>query len=76
MAPAPNRCPADPEEVAEGYIMRTLADADAAAFEEHLLVCGRCMAAVDATDGYVRAMRDAARELRATPRQPKSQGPR
>lgn len=56
--------------------MRTLADADAAAFEEHLLVCGRCMAAVDATDGYVRAMRDAARELRATPRQPKSQGPR
>ena len=64
MAPAPNRCPADAEEVAEAYLMGTLADDDAAAFEEHLLVCGGCMAVVEATVNYVRAMRSAARELR------------
>ena len=45
--------------------MGTLADDDAAAFEEHLLVCGRCMASVEAAEEYVRAMRGAARELRA-----------
>lgn len=74
MAPAPNRCPADPEEVAEAYIMGTLADADAVAFDEHLLVCGPCIAAVEAAD--VRAMRDAARELHATPSKRNPQGAR
>ena len=64
VAPAPNRCPADAEEIAESYIMGTLPDDDAAAFEEHLLVCGRCMAAVEAAEEYVRAMSGAARELR------------
>ena len=57
-------CPAKPEEVAEGYVMDTLNAADAAAFDEHLLVCDACLAIVEATDEYVRAMREAAERLR------------
>jgi hypothetical protein len=57
-------CPAKPEEVAEAYVMETLDAADAAVFDEHLLVCARCLAIVEATDEYVRAMRAAAERLR------------
>lgn len=65
MAPAPNRCPADAEETAEVYVMGSLPEAEAAVFEEHLLVCGRCLAMAEATEEYVCAMRSAARELRS-----------
>jgi hypothetical protein len=34
-------CPSKPEEVAEAYVMETLDAANAAAFDEHLLVCDR-----------------------------------
>jgi anti-sigma factor RsiW len=44
--------------------MGTLPDADTVAFEEHLLICAACRAAVEAADVYVRAMREAASELR------------
>jgi hypothetical protein len=37
--------------------MYTLDAADAAAFEEHLLVCSECRETVEATQAYVRAMR-------------------
>jgi hypothetical protein len=47
--------------------MGTLAEADAAGFEEHLVVCARCLAVVEATDVFVRAIRSAARELRWRP---------
>jgi hypothetical protein len=56
-------CPANPEEVAEAYVMETLDTADAASFEEHCLACARCLAIVEATDEYVRAMREAAERL-------------
>ena len=56
-------CPAKPEEVAEAYVMETLDAADAAVFDEHLLVCEACLAIVEATDEYVRAMREAAEQL-------------
>ena len=58
------RCPVDPGEVAEAYCMDTLDAADAAAFDEHLLVCDACWGIVEATEAYVRAMREAAQRLR------------
>jgi hypothetical protein len=58
------RCPANPAEVAEAYCMDTLDAADAAAFDGHLLVCDGCWGIVEATDEYVRAMREAAQRLR------------
>ena len=61
-----DRCPAQLSVIAEAYVMNTLARADAAVFEEHLLVCGRCRAAVEDAEHYVRAMKIAAQRLRAT----------
>jgi hypothetical protein len=56
-------CPADPEEVAEAYVMARLPDADAAAFEELCLTCAACRTAVEEAAMLVRAMREAARML-------------
>ncbi len=56
--------------------MGTLPEADAAAFEEHLLVCARCMAAVAEAQEYVLAMESAARKLRASARKPKARAAR
>ncbi len=64
MALDPAHCPADPEEVAEAYAMDSLPEADAEAFNEHLLICSRCRDAVERADEYVRAMRAAARQVR------------
>jgi anti-sigma factor RsiW len=59
-----DHCPADPGESAEAYVRGTLPDTDAAAFEEHLLGCAHCRAAVEQADIFVRAMRAAASKLR------------
>ena len=61
-----DRCPAQFNAVAEAYVMNTLGRADAAVFEEHLLVCSRCRAAIEDAEHYVRAMKIAAQRLRAT----------
>ena len=61
------RCPADPYEVAVAYCMNTLDAADAAAFDQHLLVCNECWGIVEATEEYVLAMRAAAERLRVEP---------
>jgi len=45
--------------------MGTLNGAKAAAFEEHYSMCSRCLAVVETTERYVRAMQVAARRLRA-----------
>jgi len=58
------RCPADPDEVAEAYCMDTLDAAESAAFDEHLLVCDECWEIVEATEEYVRPMREAAQRLK------------
>ena len=63
---APNSsCPTDSEDVAEDNVMDTLDAADLQVFEEHLLICEQCRAAVEAADTFVRAMRGAAKVLRA-----------
>jgi anti-sigma factor RsiW len=54
----------DVEKAAEAYAMGKIADADAAVFEEHLLTCAECRAAVEQADDYVRAIRAAAVEIR------------
>jgi hypothetical protein len=37
-----SHCPANPEEVAEGYVMGTLTAEEAGAFEDHYVGCNRC----------------------------------
>jgi anti-sigma factor RsiW len=59
-------CPVDVEEAAEAYSIGTLQPADAAAFEEHFLICPRCACAVEDADKYVRAIKTAARRLRSS----------
>ena len=60
----PAQCPPERDEVAEAYVVETLAEGDAVAFDEHLLLCARCRDAVEAADLYVRAMREAAAHIR------------
>jgi predicted anti-sigma-YlaC factor YlaD len=59
------RCPAYPAEVAEAYLIGALHRIEERAFEEHLRMCAQCMAAVENTGEYIRAMRVAA--LRVVP---------
>jgi hypothetical protein len=47
--------------------MDTMNAADAATFEEHLLVCGECWATVEVVAEYVRAIRTAAERMRTEP---------
>ncbi len=61
VVPAP--CRPDAADVAERYVMGTLPEANAAVFEEHLLLCDACRAAVEQADVYVRAMRGTGREI-------------
>jgi hypothetical protein len=60
----PDQCPSDSSEVAQAYVMGTLSDGDAAAFEVHLLICAGWRAAVGTADMDVRAMQDAVRGVR------------
>ena len=57
-------CPPDPQETAEDYALGLLTPADEVAFEEHLLVCANCRAAVEFADVYTRSMTSAAHQLR------------
>jgi predicted anti-sigma-YlaC factor YlaD len=59
-----DRCPAQFNVIAEAYVMNTLARVDAAVYEEHLLTCDRCRAAVEDAEHYVRTMKIAAQRLR------------
>jgi anti-sigma factor RsiW len=53
----------NPDEI-EKYSMGTLSEAEAAPFDEHLLVCEKCRTLVEASDAYVAAMRAAAKRTR------------
>ena len=61
-----DQCPNELTEIAEAYVMNTLARVEAAVFGQHLLTCSRCMGAVEDADRYVRAMKAAVRRLRPT----------
>jgi hypothetical protein len=53
----------DAEEI-ESYSLQTTPESDAARVEEHLLICTDCQKRVESSDIFVRAMHDAAHELR------------
>ena len=58
------QCPVEVEQVAESYCMGTLPTREATAFEDHYVTCNHCATVVKGTDSYIRAIRDAARNLR------------
>jgi len=65
MAPDRNRH-IDAEEI-EQYTMGDVPEEECARVEEHLLICEACRERATASDIYVHAMRDAARQLRSEP---------
>ena len=62
-----NKCPPDPEAVAEAYLMGTLSSEQATAFEDHFVACNACATVLQKTAEYVDAMRAAARKQRSEP---------
>jgi anti-sigma factor RsiW len=59
-----DHCPADRDEVAEQYVMRSLSPDDFAAFAAHLIACPVCAHAAEDAAAYVKAVRNAARVMR------------
>jgi hypothetical protein len=55
------------EEALERYAMGSLADTELPSFEEHLLVCSLCQDRLAETESFIRAMREAARNVQAAP---------
>jgi anti-sigma factor RsiW len=53
----PIECPTDLEKVAEAYVMGTLPEEQAVAFENHYAACDSCATALYKTANYVDAMR-------------------
>jgi hypothetical protein len=60
-----NACPANPEEVAEKYIMGTLSKEQETTFEDHYVACNRCATLLGRTAEYVETMRAAAHKVRS-----------
>jgi anti-sigma factor RsiW len=58
-----DECPADREETAEAYVMGTLTEKQAVAFEDHYAVCEACAAVLQRTAEYVDAMHVAAADF-------------
>jgi hypothetical protein len=66
---AHDQCPPVVGDLAEAYCMGSLSPSEAAAFEDHYLLCNHCAAVLQDTDRFVRAMREAAcQERSAAPR--------
>jgi hypothetical protein len=61
----PNECPANPEAVAESYIMGTLRKEQVIAFEDHYAACEARATLLYKTADYVDAMRAGAKKLRS-----------
>ena len=52
-----SECPVDLEKVADAYLMKTLPEEQAIAFESHYAACDICATALYKTADYVDAMR-------------------
>ena len=61
------QCPAAPDEIAEAYIMGTLPNEQAVAFEDHYVVCNSCATVLENASAYVDAIRTAGKILRPEP---------
>ena len=64
MEPSGGTCPVDIEEVAEAYVLGQLSSEESLAFELHVLTCLSCAQTLEDTRAYIRAMTNAARDLR------------
>jgi hypothetical protein len=59
-----DRCPVDPDAVAEEYLLGTLPKTQRVAFEEHYIGCPQCSERLQFTEDFVLAVRRAAARLR------------
>jgi hypothetical protein len=59
-----DRCPVDPDAVAEEYLLGTLPKAQRLIFEEHYIGCPQCSERLQFTEDFVLAVRRAAARLR------------
>lgn len=59
------------DELLETYAMDSASEQECVEVEEHLLVCERCQTALQQADEYIRAVRQAASQLRSATRQVK-----
>ena len=57
-------CPADPHKTAEDYLLHHLSPTECAAYEDHYLGCGLCAGLLMALEQYIRAMNEAAEQLK------------
>jgi hypothetical protein len=60
-----NECPANPEGIAEAYVMGTLGKEQVIAFEDHYVTCSQCATVLQKTAEYVEAMRAVSRKARS-----------
>jgi hypothetical protein len=58
-----DRCPVDPDEIAEAYLLGTLPKERQAAFEEHFIGCPQCGDRLQFTEEFVSAVRRVAAGL-------------
>lgn len=58
----PDRCPADPGEVADDYCRDQLTPEEAHLFEQHYIVCPRCAAEVQRTQLLIDALKQFPKE--------------
>jgi anti-sigma factor RsiW len=58
-----NRCPVDPDEVADAYLLGTLPREQQAAFEEHYIGCPRCGDRLQFTEEFIGAVQRVAVRL-------------
>jgi hypothetical protein len=61
-----DNCPADRDEVAEQYVMRSLTADEAAAFAAPRITCPACAQAAKDAAAYVNAVRNAAKMMLPT----------
>ena len=59
-----SECPANPEEIAEAYVMGTMTAEQATAFEDHYIGCDTCATVLYKTADFVDAMSAAANRVR------------
>jgi hypothetical protein len=61
-----DRCPADPAEMVETYLLGKLPEEQGAVFEDHFLGCPRCSERLQFTDAFKTAVRHAIERLQGT----------
>ena len=60
-------CPSATDEIAEAYLIGALTNEQAAAFEDHYVVCNSCATVLENSASYVDVMRAAVKTLRPKP---------